>query len=50
VRASKWRILVGKDAEFLDQQVRADPEAAYTPEFTRMLIANEHFGGLIAEG
>jgi NAD(P)-dependent dehydrogenase (short-subunit alcohol dehydrogenase family) len=30
VRTDQWRILVGKDAEFLDQQVRANPEAAYT--------------------
>src|ERR1700733_12742435 len=33
VRAEKWRILVGKDAEFLDAQVRANPEGAYGPEF-----------------
>ena len=43
VRAGKWRILVGKDAEFLDQQVRADPENAYTPEFTKKLHAGGHF-------
>jgi hypothetical protein len=29
VLAGKWRILVGDDAHRLDQQVRADPEAAY---------------------
>ena len=29
VRAGKWRILVGDDAHKLDEQVRADPEAAY---------------------
>jgi NAD(P)-dependent dehydrogenase (short-subunit alcohol dehydrogenase family) len=29
VRAGRWRILVGDDALRLDQQVRADPEAAY---------------------
>ena len=29
VRAGKWRILVGDDAHRLDEQVRADPEAAY---------------------
>jgi NAD(P)-dependent dehydrogenase (short-subunit alcohol dehydrogenase family) len=33
VKAEKWRILVGKDAEFLDDRVRAAPEAAYSPEF-----------------
>jgi NAD(P)-dependent dehydrogenase (short-subunit alcohol dehydrogenase family) len=37
VRAQKWRILVGKDAEFLDKSVRADPESAYTPGFFEML-------------
>lgn len=44
VRAGKWRILVGKDAEFLDQSVRADPENAYTPEFRTMLHQSGHFG------
>ena len=29
VRAGRWRILVGEDAQRLDEQVRADPEAAY---------------------
>ncbi|HZU71379.1 MAG TPA: SDR family oxidoreductase [Acidimicrobiales bacterium] len=29
VRAGKWRILVGDDAHRLDEQVRANPEAAY---------------------
>ena len=33
VKAEKWRILVGKDAESLDERVRAAPEAAYSPEF-----------------
>jgi NAD(P)-dependent dehydrogenase (short-subunit alcohol dehydrogenase family) len=33
VKAEKWRILVGKDAEFLDDRVRAAPEEAYGPEF-----------------
>jgi len=31
VKAEKWRILVGKDAEFLDDRVRAAPEDAYSP-------------------
>jgi hypothetical protein len=30
VKAEKWRILVGKDAEFLDDRVRAAPEDAYS--------------------
>jgi hypothetical protein len=33
VKAEKWRILVGKDAEFVDDRVRAAPEDAYSPEF-----------------
>jgi NAD(P)-dependent dehydrogenase (short-subunit alcohol dehydrogenase family) len=37
VKADRWRILVGKDAEFLDKQVRAAPETAYTPEFYKAL-------------
>jgi NAD(P)-dependent dehydrogenase (short-subunit alcohol dehydrogenase family) len=32
VRAGRWRILVGADAHRLDEQVRADPEAAYGPD------------------
>jgi len=37
VKADRWRILVGKDAEFLDSRVRAAPETAYSPEFYRAL-------------
>jgi NAD(P)-dependent dehydrogenase (short-subunit alcohol dehydrogenase family) len=37
VRAERWRILVGEDAERMDQLVRNDPEAAYTPEFFGVL-------------
>jgi NAD(P)-dependent dehydrogenase (short-subunit alcohol dehydrogenase family) len=48
VRAGKWRILVGKDAEFLDQQVRADPESAYSTEFAERLQAAGHFGNITA--
>ena len=44
VRAGKWRILVGEDAEFLDQSVRADPENAYTAAFTQRLKDGGHFG------
>jgi NAD(P)-dependent dehydrogenase (short-subunit alcohol dehydrogenase family) len=43
VRAGKWRILVGKDAEFLDQVVRADPENAYTAGFAGMLRDSGYF-------
>ncbi len=38
VRAERWRILVGVDAEFLDKQVRAAPEQAYSPEFYKALV------------
>ena len=35
VKAGRWRILVGGDAERLDERVRQMPEEAYTPEFYR---------------
>jgi len=33
VRAERWRVLVGDDAQKLDARVRANPESAYEPEF-----------------
>mgnify|MGYP001286299983 FL=1 len=33
VRAGRWRILVGEDAERLDKMVRSDPEGAYEAPF-----------------
>jgi NAD(P)-dependent dehydrogenase (short-subunit alcohol dehydrogenase family) len=33
VRANRWRILVGHDAELVDRLVRENPEEAYEPEF-----------------
>ena len=33
VREERWRILVGKDAELIDQMVRATPEQAYDVAF-----------------
>jgi len=39
VRDERWRILVGKDAEQLDEMVRDDPEGAYEPEFMQKLLA-----------
>ncbi len=37
VREGRWRILVGKDAEQLDEVVRAEPEGAYDRDyFTRL--------------
>ena len=39
VKADRWRILVGKDADRLDSMVRQDPESAYEPEFFQKLAA-----------
>ncbi len=33
VKAGRWRILVGRDAELLDRWVREAPESVYEPEF-----------------
>jgi NAD(P)-dependent dehydrogenase (short-subunit alcohol dehydrogenase family) len=41
VRAGRWRILVGEDAEALDDLVRAYPEDAYDPSFRERLDARE---------
>ena len=46
VRSGQWRILVGQDAEIIDQLVREDPESAYEPEFMRRVIDHGHLGGL----
>lgn len=47
VRAGRWRILVGDDAEVLDRFVRDDPWAAYDAGFVDRLIAAGHFEGLV---
>ncbi len=39
VKAGRWRILVGKDAERVDELVREDPEHAYEAEFHRRVAA-----------
>jgi hypothetical protein len=39
VRADRWRILVGEDAEVLDRMVRAEPENAYSEDFNERLVA-----------
>ena len=44
VKAEKWRILVGKDAVFLDEQVRAAPERAYSQEFYDNLLKSTQWG------
>ena len=33
VKADRWRVLVGRDAEVIDSLVRADPEHAYEADF-----------------
>jgi hypothetical protein len=33
VKADRWRILVGKDAEIIDEWVRRTPEQAYDVDF-----------------
>jgi len=48
VRAGRWRILVGKDAEALDQLVRSDPENAYELSFSERFAALGHFNALMA--
>lgn len=42
VRAGEWRILVGDDAHWLDEQVRAAPAKAYGPDGISLA---GHFGG-----
>ena len=37
VKADRWRILVGRDADTLDAMVRHNPEGAYEPEFFQTL-------------
>jgi NAD(P)-dependent dehydrogenase (short-subunit alcohol dehydrogenase family) len=44
VRAEKWRILVGDDAHYLDEQVRKAPEDAYTAEFYENLTKSTRWG------
>jgi NAD(P)-dependent dehydrogenase (short-subunit alcohol dehydrogenase family) len=38
VKAGRWRILVGKDAEKLDAKVRRSPDEAYTEEFYQSFV------------
>jgi NAD(P)-dependent dehydrogenase (short-subunit alcohol dehydrogenase family) len=47
VRAERWRILVGKDAELLDRMVRETPEEAYEQSFFERFAkgAGWAFGG-----
>jgi NAD(P)-dependent dehydrogenase (short-subunit alcohol dehydrogenase family) len=38
VKAGRWRILVGEDAQKLDAKVRRSPEEAYTEEFYQSFV------------
>ncbi|MGD0193205.1 MAG: SDR family NAD(P)-dependent oxidoreductase [Rhizomicrobium sp.] len=40
VKAEKWRILVGRDAEYLDAKVRTAPEDAYSMAFYQDMMKN----------
>jgi hypothetical protein len=44
---TRWRILVGEDAQVLDGMVRADPDSAYEPTFFTAMAekANWRVGG-----
>jgi len=46
VRANRWRIVVGEDAQKIDEAVRADPEHAYDVEFFASLREAGVFVGL----
>jgi NAD(P)-dependent dehydrogenase (short-subunit alcohol dehydrogenase family) len=46
VRADRWRILVGDDAERLDEMVRATPEDAYERSFLDQMHAHGVFGAM----
>jgi NAD(P)-dependent dehydrogenase (short-subunit alcohol dehydrogenase family) len=46
VRADRWRVLVGPDAEQLDRMVRETPEDAYEPSFMERVRAEGVFGAM----
>lgn len=43
MRRQQWRILVGGDAQTLDQKLRDSPDDAYSPEFLADLHRQGHF-------
>ena len=49
VKGGRWRVLVGPDAEALDEMMRERPTEVYSDEFMDQLQADGHFtgGGLI---
>ena len=44
VLAGQWRILVGDDAQVIDDLVREDPWAAYEPEFMQRILERGQLG------
>ena len=46
VRDERWRVLVGPDAEVLDQMVREAPEDAYGEAFMQKLFRDRACGGM----
>jgi NAD(P)-dependent dehydrogenase (short-subunit alcohol dehydrogenase family) len=46
VRADRWRILVGTDAEQLDRLVRDTPDDAYEPSFMEQMRTQGIFGAM----
>lgn len=46
VRADRWRILVGTDADELDAMVRETPEDAYEPSFIQQMQTRGIFGAM----
>ncbi len=44
VRANRWRIIVGHDAEVIDAEVRRDPEHAYDVDFWENMRSRGLFG------
>ncbi|MFV0306717.1 MAG: SDR family NAD(P)-dependent oxidoreductase [Desertimonas sp.] len=49
VKAGRWRILVGDDAQRLDELVREDPERAYEPDFMDRLTQERVFDNLAVD-
>lgn len=47
VLAGQWRILVGDDADVIDELVRQDPWSAYEPEFIDRITGTGHLLGLL---
>ena len=46
VQSGSWRILVGYDAKFLDEQVRADPEHSY--DYAELFKGSDSYPGAMS--